>query len=164
HSGTLRLNKQPLVLLDLVSDVVADTKALAAQRGITIRQAGMNGHMLPADPHELSRVIANLLTNSIRHAPENSEIVVSADRIDGDRLVVSVLDQGPGVHTHDLGNMFDMGWRGSAARTSTDNGSGAGLGLAIVRGIVEAHGGAVSASHGPGGFRLDITLPAGTGT
>ncbi|SHU84402.1 sensor histidine kinase [Mycobacteroides abscessus] len=110
-------------------------------------------------------MIANLLANSIRYAPENSEVLVSADRVNGDRLVLSVLsvlsvlDQGPGVHTKDIGHMFDMGWRGSAARAEDEGGAGTGIGLAIVRGIVEAHGGDVSASRVLGGFRLDVTLP-----
>ncbi len=159
QSGMLKLSKEPVVLLDLVSDVVSDMRALAATRGITITHAEMSDQVLYADPGELSRVVANLLVNSIRHAPESSEIQVSAHRLDGDRIVLTVLDQGPGVQSHDLGRMFDMGWRGSAARTSEDGGAGAGIGLAIVRGIVEAHGGQVSAAHVPGGFRLDVTLP-----
>ncbi|WP_418005261.1 sensor histidine kinase [Mycobacterium sp. PDNC021] len=159
QSGMLKLSKEPVVLLDLVSDVVSDMRALAATRGITITHAEMTDQVLYADPGELSRVVANLLVNSIRHAPENSEIQVSAHRLDGDRIVLTVLDQGPGVQSHDLGRMFDMGWRGSAARTPEDGGAGAGIGLAIVRGIVEAHGGQVSAAHVPGGFRLDVTLP-----
>ncbi|BBB43348.1 sensor histidine kinase [Mycobacteroides abscessus] len=159
QSGALKLNKQPVVLLDLISDAVSDMRALALERGIRIRHAGMTDHMLLADPRELSRVIANLLANSIRYAPENSEVLVSADRVNGDRLVLSVLDQGPGVHTKDIGHMFDMGWRGSAARAEDEGGAGTGIGLAIVRGIVEAHGGDVSASRVLGGFRLDVTLP-----
>ncbi|SLG05237.1 Signal transduction histidine-protein kinase BaeS [Mycobacteroides abscessus subsp. abscessus] len=96
QSGALKLNKEPVVLLDLISDVVSDMRALALERGIRIRQTGMTDHMLLADPRELSRVIANLLANSIRYAPENSEIRVSADCVDGDRLILSVVDQGPG--------------------------------------------------------------------
>ncbi|GAA2403608.1 sensor histidine kinase [Mycolicibacterium llatzerense] len=159
QSGMLKLSKEPVVLLDLVSDVVSDMRALAATRGIRITHAGMADAVLHADAGELSRVVANLLVNSIRHAPEHSEIEVSAQRLDGDRIVLTVLDQGPGVQSQDLGRMFDMGWRGTAARTPEDGGSGAGIGLAIVRGIVEAHGGEVSAAHVPGGFRLDVTLP-----
>lgn len=159
HSGTLKLNKEPIVLLDLISDVVSDIRALALERGIRIRQTGITEHMLLADPRELSRVVANLLANSIRHAPENSEILISAHQVDNNRIVLSVVDQGPGVHTKDIGRMFDMGWRGSTARTEEEGGSGAGIGLAIVRGIVEAHGGHVSASQVPDGFRLDVTLP-----
>ena len=159
QSGMLKLSKEPVVLLDLVSDVVSDMRALAATRGITITHAEMTDQVLHADAGELSRVVANLLVNSIRHAPENSEIQVSAHRLDDDRVVLTVLDQGPGVQSQDLGRMFDMGWRGSAARTPEGGGAGAGIGLAIVRGIVEAHGGQVSAAHVPGGFRLDVTLP-----
>ncbi|SKR49573.1 signal transduction histidine kinase [Mycobacteroides abscessus subsp. abscessus] len=96
QSGALKLNKEPVVLLDLISDVVSDMRALALERVIRIRQTGMTDHMLLADPRELSRVIANLLANSIRYAPENSEIRVSADCVDGDRLILSVVDQGPG--------------------------------------------------------------------
>ncbi|MHA7665523.1 sensor histidine kinase [Mycolicibacterium sp. HS_4_1] len=159
QSGMLKLSKEPVVLLDLVSDVVSDMRALAATRGITITHAEMTDQVLHADAGELSRVVANLLVNSIRHAPENSEIQVSAHRLDDDRVVLTVLDQGPGVQSQDLGRMFEMGWRGTVARTPEDGGAGAGIGLAIVRGIVEAHGGQVSAAHVPGGFRLDVTLP-----
>lgn len=159
QSGMLKLSKEPVVLLDLVSDVVSDMRALAATRGITITHAEMTDQVLQADAGELSRVVANLLVNSIRHAPANSEIQVSAHRLDDDRVVLTVLDQGPGVQSQDLGRMFDMGWRGSAARTPEDGGAGTGIGLAIVRGIVEAHGGQVCAAHVPGGFRLDVTLP-----
>lgn len=159
QSGTLKLHKEPVVLLDLISDVVSEMQALAATRGIRISHAGMTDQVLLADPRELSRVVANLLVNSIRHAPEDSEIVMEAQSLDDDRLVLSVLDQGPGVQTQDIGRMFEMGWRGSAARPAEDSGSGAGIGLAIVRGIVEAHGGQVSAAQVPGGFRLEVTLP-----
>lgn len=160
QSGMLKLNKEPVVLLDLVSDVVSDIQALAATRRIHITHAGMTDQVLFADPGELSRVVANLLVNSIRHAPEGSEIEISTHRLDGDRVVLTVMDQGPGVQSHDIGRMFEMGWRGSAARTPDCDGAGAGIGLAIVRGIVEAHGGQVSAANVPGGFRLEVTLPA----
>lgn len=156
HSGTLQLHKEPIVLLDLVSDAVTDMAPLAAARGITITQSGIGDLMLLADPRELTRVVSNLVGNSIRHAPADSEIIVSAHRSADDRIVVSVLDQGPGVASQDLGRMFDMGWRGDSARTD----AGAGLGLAIVRGIVEAHGGEVSAEQVPEGFRLNVVLPA----
>ncbi|MFZ4895412.1 sensor histidine kinase [Plantibacter sp. Mn2098] len=172
HSGTLRLRLESVDLLDVVSDAVADVQPLAAVRSIRIAQAGVDGHMLYADPHELTRVIHNLLTNGIRHAPDGSEILVSAQRSDADRLVLSVLDQGSGVDTEDLGRMFEVGWRAGSARTpgggvgaagagagADGAGTGAGLGLAIVRGIVEAHGGDVLAENVPTGFRLSISLP-----
>ena len=173
QSGTLHLQKEPIVLLDLLSDVVADMQPIAAVRGIRIGHSGVRDVMLLADPHELSRVVANLLANSVRHAPEDSEIIVSAHREEGDRIVVSVWDQGPGVAAEDIGRMFEAGWRADTARGHAPVGdssgegagappgvsSGAGLGLAIVHGIVEAHGGEVRAGHVEGGFRLDVVLP-----
>jgi signal transduction histidine kinase len=162
HSGTLQLRRESVDLLDVVSDAVADIQPLATARDIRITQAGVDGHMLFADPHELTRVIHNLLTNGIRHAPPGSTILVSAHRSDDNRLVLSVLDQGSGVDTEDLGRMFEVGWRASSARTpdaENHGSSGAGLGLAIVRGIVEAHGGDVRAEHVADGFRLSVSLP-----
>lgn len=181
QSGTLRLRLEDVELLDIVSDAVADVGALAAGRNVRMRQAGVEGQVLRADPHELTRVIVNLLTNSIRHAPAGSEILISADRR-GERLVLSVLDQGSGVDSEDLSRMFDVGWRANSARTPAPRvqgsegnvgagttgagiagaGSpGAGLGLAIVRGIVQAHGGQVGAENVEAGFRLNVALPTG---
>lgn len=158
ESGTLQLHRELVPLLDLVSDAVADVQPVAARRGITISASGVAGHMLWADPRELTRAIGNLLSNGVRHAPDDSIIVVAADALPDQRLMLSVLDEGPGVAVEDLGSIFDVGWRGDAARTAGD--AGAGLGLAIVRGIVEAHGGDVRAARVEGGFRLELILPA----
>ena len=164
QSGTLRLERELVVLLDLVSDAVVDLRDAAARRGVRIVQAGVEGHLLWADPRELTRAIGNLLANAVRHAPEGSEIVVSAHTGDDEHLVIGVLDHGSGVDAADLGHLFDVGWRASASRTtdadsSAGAGHGAGLGLAIVRGIVEAHGGRITATHVPDGFELALTLP-----
>ncbi|MCZ2262434.1 HAMP domain-containing histidine kinase [Isoptericola sp. QY 916] len=171
QSGTLRLQRELVVLLDLVSDAVVDVQAAAAGRGVRIAQSGIEGHLLWADPRELTRAIGNLLANAVRHAPAGTEILVSAHTRDDDHLVVSVLDHGSGVDVADLGHLFDVGWRANDARTvdapeggAVDGqvgGHGAGLGLAIVRGIVEAHGGSVTAAHVPDGFELAVTLPRG---
>ncbi|GGA61994.1 two-component sensor histidine kinase [Pseudoclavibacter endophyticus] len=187
ESGTLELHREPVVLLDLISDAVVDVADFARMRGISIRRTGLEGHLLWADPRELTRAIGNLLVNGVRHAPNNSEIVVSAATLDDDRLVLSIFDHGSGVASEDLGRMFDVGWRGSAARSAegeravevpgaqdgqgTGDGrggghgfvatAGAGLGLAIVRGIIEAHDGEVVAENLVGGFRLSVVLPTG---
>lgn len=163
QSGSLRLRRETVELLDLVSDAVADVMPVAERRGITIVPRGVEGRVLHADPRELTRALANLLSNGVRHSPEGGEIVVSADPLDGDRLVLSVLDQGPGVSSEELRHIFEVGWRADASRQAREPGdgiTGAGLGLAIVRGIAEAHGGAVRAEHVPEGFRLDLILPA----
>lgn len=162
QSGAFRLTRESVALLDIVSDAVMDVREIAAARQIQIVHAGIEGHMLWADPHELTRVVVNLLTNAIRHAPPGSEVLVSGDRNEDGHLVLAILDRGAGVAVEDLGRMFEVGWRADAARTAESGRSasaGGGLGLAIVRGIVEAHGGEVSAEHVEDGFRLRVTLP-----
>ena len=162
QTGTLELHPEPVVLLDLVSDAVADVQPSAVARGITVAQDGIGGRVLWADPKELTRAIGNLLANSLRHSPDHSIVLIRADALDDDQLVLSVIDQGPGVSAENLGRMFDVGWRADAARTHDTEGgtpAGAGLGLAIVRGIVEAHGGTVQAQRTDAGFQLDLLLP-----
>jgi signal transduction histidine kinase len=158
QSGTLRLQRELVVLLDLISDAVSDIQPMAAKREITIVQRGVEGHMLWADPRELTRAIGNLLVNGVRHAPTGSEILVSAHTDDA-HVIISIMDHGSGVGVEDLGRMFDVGWRANTARTTDVDTHGAGLGLAIVRGIVEAHGGEIRAVHVPEGFQLNVTLP-----
>ena len=161
-SGALRLAYENVDLLDAVSDAVSDVGHLARARGIRVDHAGVDRHTLRADPHGLARVLANLLTNSIKHAPAKSQILVTAHNPAPGALTLSVLDQGPGVPEADLERIFDVGWRGGSARTPVaDQGgtSGAGLGLAIVRGIAVAHGGGARARNIDGGFRVDVEFP-----
>lgn len=162
HSGAMRLHKEVVALLDLVSDAATDVRPLAEARGMRVMSAGIDDLTVEVDPHQLTRVITNLLANSLRYAPEGSEVRVSAQRGPGNQVVLGVVDQGPGVPAADLERMFEVGWRADAARTGDGNGpgsSGAGLGLAIVRGIAEAHGGRVRAAHDAEGFRLEVVLP-----
>ena len=121
-----------------------------------------------ADPRELSRAVSNLLLNAIQHTPPGSPITVAASVVDG-RASVSVIDTGGGIDEEDLHRVFEPGWRGESARTparcrrSTHplRSSGAGLGLAIVRGIAAAHHGEVTVRNVPGGCRFDLILPRG---
>ena len=160
QTGTLELHPEPVILLDLVSDAVSDVHAIASSRGIDIAQDGIDGHIIWADARELTRAIGNLLANGVRHAPDDSTILIRADTLEDDQLILSVIDQGAGVTAENLGHMFDVGWRADASRTTHTG--GAGLGLAIVRGIVEAHGGHVQARRTEAGFQLDLILPSST--
>lgn len=166
-SGAVQLQTQQVDLLDVVSDAVADVAAAAARHGVRIVERGVGAHVLWADPHQLGRIIVNLLTNAIRHAPRGTEIVISATEIDRNRLVLGILDYGVGVAVEDLDRMFDVGWREDAARTApTDRdgvASGAGLGLSIARGLARAHGGEVFAERTDEGFRMNVLLPFGGG-
>ncbi|MBS1908042.1 MAG: two-component sensor histidine kinase [Actinobacteria bacterium] len=164
-SGSLRLRTEQVELLDVVSDAVADVRAAAGEHRVHIVQQDIEGHVLWADPHQLTRVIVNLLTNAVRHAPEGSEILVFAEAPSPHRLVLAVLDHGAGVAVEDLDRMFEVGWRSDPSRSAVTApdavASGAGLGLAIARGLARAHGGDVVAEHTDDGFCLKVTLPVG---
>lgn len=164
-SGAVQLQTEQVELLDIVSDAVVDVAGAAARHEVRIVERGVAGHMLWADPHHLGRIIVNLLTNAVRHAPPGTDIVVSAQPVDEGRLVLGILDRGSGVAVEDLDRMFEVGWRADAARTTTvDEGvaSGAGLGLSIARGLARAHGGDVFAERTGDGFRMNVLLPFGT--
>ncbi|GAA1507148.1 signal transduction histidine kinase [Agromyces terreus] len=160
-SGTLALSLKEVSLSDVVSDTVADLRPASQGRDIRIEAPLAQNLVVMADPRELSRAIGNLLMNAIQHTPAGSSITVAVDLVD-DHAMVSVIDTGGGIAEPDLERVFDPAWRGSAARTPPLDGarsSGAGLGLAIVRGIMHAHDGEVSVSNVPGGCRFDLLLP-----
>jgi len=112
--------------------------------------------VVTASEPELSRVVANLLTNSVRYTPPGGTVRVSAGRDRGDAWL-AVADSCGGIPEADLGRVFDVAFRGSAARSP---GAGGGLGLAIVRGLMEAQGGGVRVRNVDGGCRFEIRLPA----
>lgn len=159
-SGALQLRLARVPLTELVSDAVTDVQQIAAGRGIRIVPAALDGPVIDADPHELTRAIRNLLTNAVNYAPAGSTITVSTlHRVTG-YVTIAVDDEGEGVDADDLDLMFDAGWRGDPSRTSGRADGGAGLGLAIVNSIAQAHGGYASAERLADGFRVAITVPA----
>jgi two-component system sensor histidine kinase KdpD len=102
----------------------------------------------------LQQALANLVHNAMRHTPTGTEIKVTA-AVDGDELLISVMDNGPGFGADDPQKLFQKFQRGSGAAAG-----GSGLGLSIVKGFVEANGGTVEARNRPGGgAQVTITLP-----
>lgn len=163
-SGAVQVRTEQVGLRDVVSDAVADVRAAAERRGLRIVERGIAGQVLWADPHQLGRIVVNLLANAIRHAPSGTDIVISATEADRHRLVLGILDHGAGVAVEDLDRMFDVGWRADPARATTVDdlvSSGAGLGLSIARGLARAHGGDVVAELTAEGFRMNVLLPYG---
>lgn len=161
-SGTLVLSLEPLSLHDLVSDAAAELSAVAHAKSIVLVENTSPDHTLVGDPRELSRVVSNLLVNALEHTPPGGEVRISTVQ-DADGVTLSVHDSGTGIDEDDLHRIFDPGWRGTHARTPGDvisGSSGAGLGLAIARGIVEAHNGRISARNADVGCRFDVRLPA----
>jgi signal transduction histidine kinase len=157
QSGTLPLAPVLITLDDLVSDVLASTDALARKRGIRLYGQAAGHLAVLADPRELSRALSNLLTNAIRYTPPGGCVYVEAYPEQAE-AVLTVADGCGGIPEADLGRVFDLGWRGTEARSPRPD-SGAGLGLAIVDGIVAAHRGSVRVRNVSGGCRFDLRLP-----
>ena len=160
HAGVMVPQLVPVDLRDLVSETIASADPVARSHGVSLGGEVPDGVRVSADPASLSRAISNLVMNGIRHTPSDGSVQISAEtRPEGVELCVT--DGCAGIPDSELERVFEVGWRGSAARTPDDD-HGAGLGLVIVRGIVEAHRGEVSVENlepGPG-CRFRILLPA----
>jgi signal transduction histidine kinase len=158
QAGTLRLALERASLADLVSDTVAGARPLAEARQVRLDGAALGVAPVRVDSREISRVITNLVVNAVRHTPPDGTVHVVAG-CDADSAWLSVTDACGGIPDDDLGHVFEPGWRASHARSQAD-GEGAGLGLAIVQGLVEAHGGSVSVRNVDQGCRFEVRLPA----
>lgn len=162
HAGNLSLTLEPLVLGDVVSEALASADPVARAHGVRLGGAVEGGLQVVADAAELSRVVSNLVMNAIRHTPADGQVrVVGRSSATGIELAVS--DGCGGLGEDEMERVFDVAWQGSAARTPEAGsvfGSGAGLGLAIVRGIVEAHRGTVTVENEVPGCRFLVRLPA----
>ncbi|NEA63528.1 HAMP domain-containing sensor histidine kinase [Streptomyces sp. SID12488] len=155
HAGALALTPSRISMYDLVGDALAGADALAREHGVWLIGDRIEPVPVEVDGKEMSRVLSNLLVNAIRRTPSDGTVAVAAER-SPDGVVVSVTDGCGGIPDEDLPRVFDTGWRGTHARTPP---AGAGLGLAIVRGIVEAHRGQAAVRNVPGGCRFEVTLP-----
>jgi len=162
QSGRLSLTMEPVSLYDLVSDAVAELRALATAHDITIRESPSPDLTVVGDARELARVVGNLLINAIQHSPHGSVISVTTRDVGDGTAMLSVVDAGGGIAEADMPKIFLAGWRSDASRTPEPSPRtiGSGLGLAIAQGIVSAHDGAISARNVPGGCRFDVVLPA----
>lgn len=157
QSPAMRLDRTTVSLTDLVSDALASAEPRAAAAGV--RLVGHAGEAVTAhvDAREVTRAVDNLVGNALRHTPpgEAVEVTVAAE---GEHAVVEVRDACGGIPEDALPRLFEAGFRGSTARTP-GRGGGAGLGLAIVRGVADVHGGDVGVENVPGGCRFRLRLP-----
>ncbi|MFT4744265.1 MAG: signal transduction histidine kinase [Nitriliruptoraceae bacterium] len=157
ESHGLQLRHDRLDLAELADEAAEAVTHLARRRGVTIVVSAPHGIPVDGDARELGRVLRNLLDNAVRHTPDDSTVRVVLDDVSrAGNVTVTVLDEGPGFPADRLEVLFSSFVRGTQARAR--DGGGAGLGLAIARGLVEAHGGRISAAPGPGG-RIDVQLP-----
>lgn len=156
HAGALRLRRQWVVLGDLIDDVVATLSPVAQAGGVRLCGGGDGDASALVDAAQLERALANLVHNGVAATPAGGVVRVDVTSNQG-QVQVSVADECGGLPAGDFTRLFDVGWRGKSSRTR----EGAGLGLAVAQGIVQAHGGDVEASNLDGGCCFAIRLPAG---
>jgi signal transduction histidine kinase len=152
--GQLKIAARPCRAEALVRQAVDSCAPLARSRSVTLQAAPETGRAIRADDQRLLQVFTNLISNAIAHTPEGGQITVRAQ--DAERGVrFSVEDTGTGISAEDLPHVFDRFWQAKRSRRA-----GAGLGLAIARGIVETHGGEIGVESEPGrGSTFSFTIP-----
>jgi signal transduction histidine kinase len=159
ESGGTPLHRQPFPVVDLL-DAVADEAALHSPDLAFDVQIQPVDLVVDGDPERLHQVVANLVENAARFAPDDTSVVLGAHR-DGPHVVLEVVDHGPGIPHASLARVFERFYRTDEARSA--DGGGSGLGLAIARWIVELHGGTIRAEQveptEPHGCRMVVTLP-----
>ncbi len=158
ETGSLPLQLEPVGVVPLAGDVARAFEARAATRGVALHVSGPPGLTARADPDRLRQILSALLDNAIRHTPAGGSVAVEgAPAASAVRVVVR--DSGPGIADEDLPHVFDRFYQADPARDRSTGSSG--LGLAIVRALVEAQGGRVGAENVPGGGALIwFELPA----
>lgn len=160
HTGTT-VRREP-VALDVLGDEIATTiSSLAAERGIEVRATVSGEPVVIGDVRFLSRMLTNLLVNAIQYSEPGGTVCLTIDG-GSERVSIEVKDSCGGLSAEEFGRMFDAGWRRDQARTpgTRPGSSGAGIGLAIVRAVVETHGGTVAVAPTDGGCTVAVVLPA----
>jgi two-component system sensor histidine kinase BaeS len=157
-AGTLRLHPERLLLRDMVEQVSAAHRAGAEAAGVSVLTHVSDDPEMDADPLRLRQALGNLMSNAIRHTPPGGAVTLSAHRA-GDDVMIEVADTGSGIQPEDLPQVFDRFWRAEKSRSR--RGGGSGLGLSIVRQLIDAHRGTVTATSVPGTETVfTLRLPA----
>ena len=155
ETGIMKLDRKTIDLSSLIDDMVELYSYSAEEKGLKITRE--SGESIPvfADLNRIRQVIANLLDNAIKYTPQEGSITVSTGR-QGQEAVVTIRDTGPGIPPKDLPHIWDRLFRGDQSRSQP----GLGLGLGMVRAIVQAHGGQVGVDSKPGhGASFVVRLP-----
>ncbi|HUG85642.1 MAG TPA: HAMP domain-containing sensor histidine kinase [Euzebya sp.] len=164
EAGALRIDYTEINLEDLVADTLAGAIPVAEQRGVRLyaKVADPAATILGGLP-EVSRVLRNLVSNAIRESADGGAVLVEAGLATtpaGRCGFLAVQDTCGGIPTDVIDRVFEASYRGESARTPRSDGGG-GLGLAIARGFVQAHGGTISVGNVADGCRFHVTLPVG---
>ncbi len=161
-AGALPMRREQMDLAAVVRVASRPRAVLAEREGLSLSVEAATPVPMDGDPERLEQLLLILLDNAARHTPPGGVITVTA-RVEGGDAVMSVTDTGEGIPAESLGGVFDRFYRADAARERTDR-QGAGLGLAIARGIARAHGGTIAVSSRLGeGSVFTVRLPRDPG-
>jgi heavy metal sensor kinase len=156
EAGALVLRRETVAVDSLFEEALELFGDLAEEKGVALRAGDAPALAVDGDRNRLRQVVANLVDNAVKYTPAGGEIRLEARREDAE-VVVTVADTGIGIPPGDLPRIWDRLFRGDRSRSER----GLGLGLSLVRAIVEAHGGRADAESEPGrGTRFTIRLPA----
>ncbi len=154
--GAMRLSRERLELAEVVRDAVTLYSDVAEDKHIAVQSRCAPGVCVSADRNRMRQVVANLLDNAIKYTPPGGRVEVQT-ALDGAEAVLTVTDTGAGIPSGELPRIWERLYRGDASRSER----GLGLGLSLVKAIVEAHGGRVEATSAPGqGSTFVVRLPA----
>jgi signal transduction histidine kinase len=157
ESGAMRLDREPVRLSEIVTRAVEFYSDVADAKGISLAITTRDDATVVADRTRLAQVAANLIDNAVKYTPAGGRIDVEVGRDNG-RAVLRVRDTGMGIAADERPRIFDRLYRGDRSRAER----GLGLGLSLVKAVVEAHGGTVDVDSEPGrGSTFTVALPSG---
>jgi signal transduction histidine kinase len=157
ESGTMQLQREPVRLAEVVGRAVDLYREVADAKGVTLAADARDDVSVVADRTRLEQVAANLIDNAVKYTPAGGRVDVEVRRVE-DAAILRVRDTGPGIAADELPRIFDRLFRGDTSRTER----GLGLGLSLVKAVVEAHGGTVDVASEPGhGSAFTVSLPLG---
>jgi len=156
ETGVMKLHRQPIDVVALLAEVVDLYQYVAEENGVAIVVSGPSDLTLIADLDRMRQVVGNLLDNSLKHTPAGGHIELACGR-QAKNVFIRVQDTGTGIPPDDLPRIFDRLYRGDHSRSQR----GLGLGLSLVKAVIQAHAGSIEVESAPGqGSTFILSLPA----